>query len=149
MACSDTQALDLVVAGGLVRYTELTHTTVGSLSSELAQIREAGFAVDWGEWRAEVRGVAAPIVDSSLQVVAALGVCGPSNRLTGELVYAIAPAVIDIATRLSIHLGAPESELHAACAAMHTSSEDRAQPDEAAGPEIEERSTTPSRQHTA
>lgn len=105
------QVFDQVVARGLTRYTERTHTTAGSLYRELARIREAGFAINWGEWRAEAHGIGAPVVDNSLRVVAALGICGPSTRLTEELVYAIAPAVADAATRLSIHLGASESEL--------------------------------------
>ncbi|MDQ3834470.1 MAG: IclR family transcriptional regulator, partial [Actinomycetota bacterium] len=106
LAYADPQALGLVVAGGLTRYTEHTHATASSLSRELARIREAGFAVNWGEWRTEARGIAAPVADSTLRVVAALGICTPSTRLTEELVSAAAPAVIDAATRLSVHLGA-------------------------------------------
>jgi IclR family KDG regulon transcriptional repressor len=123
LAYGDPQAFDQVVTGGLARYTERTHTTAGSLSRELARIREAGFAINWGEWRAEAHGISAPVVDSSLRVVAALGICGPVNRLTEELVYATAPAVADAATRLSIHLGASESELHHERAASLTGSE--------------------------
>jgi IclR family transcriptional regulator, KDG regulon repressor len=136
LAYADPQALDLVVAGGLARYTERTHATASSLSRDLARIREAGFAVNRGEWRTEARGIAAPVADSTLRVVAALGICGPSTRLTEELVSAAAPAVIDAATRLSVHLGASESELHARRAAtLLASAKDQARPDEAPGPE--------------
>jgi DNA-binding IclR family transcriptional regulator len=124
---ADPQAFDQVVAGGLTRYTERTHTTAGSLSRELARIREAGFAINWGEWRAEAHGIGAPVVDSSLRVVAALGICGPANRLTEDVVYAIAPAVADAANRLSVHLGASKSELHHERAASLTGSETQKQ----------------------
>jgi IclR family transcriptional regulator, KDG regulon repressor len=112
LAYADPQTFDLVTAGGLTRYTDRTHTTASSLSRELAQVREAGFAVNWGEWRAEARGISAPVLDSTLRVVAALGICGPSTRLTEEFVYAFAPAVVDAAARLSVHLGAPQNELN-------------------------------------
>ena len=112
LAYADTQAFDQVVAGSLARYTERTHATASSLSRELTRVREAGFAVNWGEWRAETRGIGAPVVNSSLRVIAALGICGPATRLTDELVYDIGPAVADAASRLSVHLGASESELH-------------------------------------
>jgi DNA-binding IclR family transcriptional regulator len=147
LAYADPQAL---VAGGLTRYTEHTHATASSLSRELARIREAGFAVNWGEWRTEARGIAAPVADSTLRVVAALGICTPSTRLTEELVSAAAPAVIDAATRLSVHLGASESELDARRAAtLLASTKDQAQPDEAPGPETERQDENPSRQRSA
>lgn len=114
LAYGEPYLFDRVVADGLARYTERTHDTVGSLSRELAQIREAGFAVNWAEWREEAHGIAAPVVDSSLQVVAALGICGPSARLVGSVVSANAAAVADAARRLSIHLGAPEGALEGA-----------------------------------
>ena len=110
LAYAGNQTFEQVVAGGLSRYTERTHATVDSLSRELARVREAGFAVNWGEWRAEAYGIGAPIADSTLRVVAALGICGPATRLTEEYISATAPAVIDAATQLSVYLGAPESE---------------------------------------
>jgi DNA-binding IclR family transcriptional regulator len=150
LAYADPQALGLVVAGGLTRYTERTHATASSLSRELARIREAGFAVNWGEWRTEARGIAAPVADSTLRVVAALGICAPSTRLTEELVSAAAPAVIDTATRLSVHLGASESELDARRAAtLLASAKDQTRPDEAPGPETERQDENPSRQRSA
>jgi IclR family transcriptional regulator, KDG regulon repressor len=112
LAYADPQAFELVTDAGLTRYTDRTHTTASSLSRELAQVREAGFAVNWGEWTAEARGISAPVLDSTLRVVAALGICGPSTRLTEEFVYAFAPAVVDAAARLSVHLGAPQNELN-------------------------------------
>ena len=123
LAYADPQAFDLVTAGGLTHYTDRTHTTASSLSRELAQVREAGFAVNWGEWRAEARGISAPVLDSTLRVVAALGICGPSTRLTEEFVYAFAPAVVDAAARLSVHLGAPQSELNSERTAFLAGSE--------------------------
>lgn len=113
LAYGEPYLFDRVVAGGLPRYTARTHDTVDALSRELAQIRENGFAVNWAEWREEAHGIAAPVVDGSLRVVAALGICGPSARLVGGVVSANAAAVTEAARKLSIHLGAPEGELDA------------------------------------
>ena len=110
----DPLVVDRVVAGGLTRHTERTRATASSLSRELARVREAGFAVNRGEWRAEAHGIAAPVVDSALRVVAAMGICGPATRLTEEFVRASAPAVVEAAARLSAHLGASVMEPPAA-----------------------------------
>lgn len=149
LAYSDIRAFDSVVAGGLARYTERTHTTAASLSRELTRVREAGFAVNWGEWRADARGIGAPIVDSSLRVVAALGICGPSTRLTQEFVSTNAPAVVDAANRLSIHLGASESELRNEHIAALSPTKDRALSNKAAGQEIKGQSRHRSEQWSA
>ena len=149
LAYAGPQAFDLAVAGGLTRYSERTHCTAGSLSRELAQVREAGFAVDRGEWRTEAHGIGAPVVDSGLRVVAALGISGPSTRLTEAFVSVNAPAVVDAATRLSAHLGATESKLHDERAAHLALTEDRARPDGATGSGPERGDESPSRQRSA
>lgn len=105
----DPRVFDRIVAKGLTSYTEHTHATASSLCRELAHIREAGFAINWGEWRAEARGIAAPIVDSVLRVVAAMGICGPTTHLTEKFISESVPAVVNAAARLSAHLGAPEA----------------------------------------
>jgi DNA-binding IclR family transcriptional regulator len=48
---------------------------------EMERVRQNGYAVNRGEWRESVGGVAAPVRDPSGQVVAALGVSGPIERL--------------------------------------------------------------------
>jgi IclR family transcriptional regulator, KDG regulon repressor len=92
LAYASPQAFDLAVAGVLTRYTERTHTAAGSFSREFVWVRKAGFAVNWGEWRTEARGIHAAAVDSALRVAASFGICGPSTRLTEEFVFANAPA---------------------------------------------------------
>ncbi len=94
-----------VAAGGLTRYTPLTHADEADLLAELARIRARGCSINQGEWRSEVRGVAAPVYDSSGRVVAAIGVCSPSSRLTDERIDPTCDLVIDTAQRLSARLG--------------------------------------------
>ncbi|MGH3088742.1 MAG: IclR family transcriptional regulator [Rubrobacteraceae bacterium] len=106
LAYAGERAIEGMLEGGLVCYTDRTHATPGSLLGELEDIRRKGYAVNWGEWRNEVRGVAAPILDSTHQVVASMGICSPASRLDEEAVAKYAPKVVEVAGRLSAHLGA-------------------------------------------
>lgn len=110
LAYSDGEVVEQVTAGGLVCYTDRTHATVGALLQELEKVRQHGYAVNWGEWRAEARGIGAPIFDGTGQVVAAVGICGPASRLTEERVASVVPIVVEVAGQLSEHLGAPPEE---------------------------------------
>lgn len=107
LAHAEDAFLEKLLGGGLVCHTERTHVTRSSLARELARVREQGYAVNGGEFRDDVRGVAAPVSDGAGQVVASLGICGPAYRLTEEFVQSCAPSVTGIAGRLSAHLGYP------------------------------------------
>lgn len=90
---------------GLTRFTPLTITTVDDLLRELDDIRTNGFAVNRGEWRQEVLGVAAPILNHSNEVVAAIGLSGPSYRLNADRALALAKDVRSVAAAVSSKLG--------------------------------------------
>lgn len=51
------------------------------MSAELDQIRQRGYAINSGEWRATVGGIAVALRDPSGQVVAGLGFSGPVERI--------------------------------------------------------------------
>ena len=108
LAYADPGYLDRLAVGGLVRYTERTYAALDSLAGELARIRQDGYAVNRGEWREEVSGVAAPVFDGTQKAVAAIGICGPGTRLNERNIATSAPAVLDVAERLSARLGALE-----------------------------------------
>jgi len=95
------------VGGGLPRFTDLTRGTPEAIEEDSDRVRLQGYAVNLGEWRTEVRGVAAPVREDTGAVVAALGVCAPAMRMTQERIAELIPLVIDAAARLSTHLGAP------------------------------------------
>ena len=65
----------------LQRFTESTITSYLKLTDELEAIRCQGYALDHGEHELQVRCVAAPILDMSGDVIAALSVSGPADRL--------------------------------------------------------------------
>ena len=97
-----------VVAAAAERFevfTSLTITTREQLDKELERVRRKGYAVNRGEWSGGVRGVAAPIFDSRDQVVAAISVGGPGERMTEAAVRNIAPLVMEAAASVSGELG--------------------------------------------
>jgi DNA-binding IclR family transcriptional regulator len=89
----------------LQRFTPLTITTASKLQEELAGIRSTGVAINRGEWRQEVVGVAAPIRDHRGEVVAAVGLSGPSYRFSVDRALALGPDVSAGADIVSAGLG--------------------------------------------
>lgn len=61
----------------LERYTRETLTRPSRLRSELAVIRERGFATDHREFEREMSCIAAPVTQDGDRVIAAIGVCVP------------------------------------------------------------------------
>lgn len=66
-------------------YTGTTHRGVEAIFKEMTQIRRNGYAVNRGEWRKEVWGVAAPVKDLTGDVIAAVGTSGPKDRVASRL----------------------------------------------------------------
>lgn len=83
----------LAIAKRLKAYSPKTITQSDKFLAELKAIRTDGYAINRGEWRESVRGVAAPIFDSSGQVVAAIGISGPAERIKSTK-YALHGALV-------------------------------------------------------
>ena len=69
----------LLENGGLARLTDRTVTSIARLERQLAAIDHDGYAVSIEEFEDGLNAVAAPIRDSTGEVVAALSVSGPST----------------------------------------------------------------------
>ena len=65
--------------------TPHTITKPQVLRHELAAIRESFVAMNNEEWRLGVRGLSSPLLDSNGTVLAAIGICGPENRVKKSL----------------------------------------------------------------
>lgn len=76
-----------------------------ALAREMAAIRAAGYAVNRGEYRADVIGLAAPIRNHEGAVIAAVGISGPAYRMAPPFLAKAAPTVIETANRISRELG--------------------------------------------
>ncbi|KJC58185.1 transcriptional regulator [Bradyrhizobium sp. LTSPM299] len=76
------------------------------LLREIAEIKRTGIAFDDGEYNAEVRCIAVPVMDFTGQTIGALGISGPVWRMTNQALQAHAKAVRATANRLSVEFGA-------------------------------------------
>lgn len=89
----------------LERLTKKTVTSRKKLLSELAQIRDDNFAVTTGELELWFVGISSPIRDYTGQVVAALSVGGPEDRLSGKRLPRVIGLVKESAERISTSMG--------------------------------------------
>lgn len=67
------------------RHTESTIAGVDEVTAECDAIRRQGYSVNRGEWRDGVWGVASPVFGRGGQLVAAIGISGPRDRLETNL----------------------------------------------------------------
>ncbi|MDQ2927464.1 MAG: IclR family transcriptional regulator, partial [Pseudomonadota bacterium] len=89
----------------LERYTPATIVELRALKADLAKAARLGYAINRGEWREGVGGVAAPVFNGFAKPVAAIGISGPLDRLSLARMKAFAPAVVAAAADLSRDLG--------------------------------------------
>ena len=75
------------------------------LRREIETVRNAGMAIDDGEFDTELRCVALPVRDFSGQVMGAVGLSGPMWRVSHEVLQKHARAVREAAARLSAEFG--------------------------------------------
>jgi DNA-binding IclR family transcriptional regulator len=81
-------------------YTPHTITDPEALHRQLDEIRRQGFAVDDEEFDLGVRCIAVPVVDFRGKVVGAVGISGPSSRVTRERLPELAAIVLEIGKAL-------------------------------------------------
>jgi IclR family KDG regulon transcriptional repressor len=93
------------LAGRLQRHSPKTLDDPQAFLREMERIRSNGFALNRGEWRESVCGVAAPIRDSSNQVIAAIGLSGPAERLRPSMLKALSAPVIEAALGIGLASG--------------------------------------------
>jgi len=89
----------------LASLTKRTITSVAALAEECQRTRKRGFAVDDEEQNEGVRCVAAPIRDSSGQVVASIGISAPAARLPRDRFKGVGAEVMAVAREISRKLG--------------------------------------------
>ena len=98
-------ALASLGAYPLPAHSARTITSLDGLRREMAQIRAQGFAVNRGEWRESVCGLAAIVVDATGRPAAAIGISGPADRLRPAVLRRFQGLVMEQAADLSRALG--------------------------------------------
>jgi DNA-binding IclR family transcriptional regulator len=96
---------------GLPARTGNSITTIAELKRELRLVRDHGYALDNEEYSEGLRCVAAPVRGPSGDVLAALGMAGPSIRVTDERIPLLVGLVVKAASGLSEELGARPCEI--------------------------------------
>ncbi|MEM6281847.1 MAG: IclR family transcriptional regulator [Chloroflexota bacterium] len=85
--------------------TPETPTDRATLEADLVTVRQQGYAIDDEENEPGVRCIASPVYDAVGVTVAAIGISGPTVRVTYENVESLALQVREVAHRLSCELG--------------------------------------------
>jgi DNA-binding IclR family transcriptional regulator len=90
--------------GRLPRFTSSTITTRAALLAELEQVRLDGFAANHEERYEGVCGVAAPVLDTIGVARFAIGIQGPSVRLTDQRLLELGPVLVRTAREVAEHV---------------------------------------------
>lgn len=93
------------LAPELARFTQATIVDREVLKAELAKAARAGYAINRGEWRDGVGGIACAIFNGFERPVAALGISGPLERLTPAKIKQFAPRLLEVSAQLSAAMG--------------------------------------------
>jgi len=119
LAWMGPEALDRAMAH-VKRYTPLTMTRRKDIEHDLEEARERGYAINRGEFRAGVCGLAAPVRDRSGAVVAAVGVWGSEKAILGSRREELAHMAVAAARDISREMGFVERQDAAAPRAAET-----------------------------
>ena len=108
LAYLDDDSIEDVVTGALPKLTGHTHVSPAAIRRELAAVRDSGHAVEREEALLGEGGIAAPIFDRRAEVIGAVGVAGPRERLLRRnRLPDVTAAVLEAARGISRDLGAP------------------------------------------
>lgn len=85
--------------------TEASITDVPTLRAEVEKVRANGYAASFEERRRGVASIAAPVIDASGAVIAAVNLIGPTMRIEDGDVPGLAMAVTETGREISRRLG--------------------------------------------
>ena len=105
LAPLSAEELSRVVPAKLERFTPRTITDPQEFRQELARVREQGYAIAQEELEGWLNVVAAPLVDHTGRVIAAISIAGPAYRVSPELFPQLAIQLKDAAATISRSLG--------------------------------------------
>ncbi|ADD41521.1 transcriptional regulator, IclR family [Stackebrandtia nassauensis DSM 44728] len=96
---------DRILPGPHERYTDATIVDPAELRAELERVRAEGYATTNEEFEEGLSAAAAPVCAADGEVVAAIGISGPSYRLDAAGLRELAPIVREAGERASIGRG--------------------------------------------
>ena len=95
----------------LASYTANTMTDANQLRAEVAMVRERGYATNWEEQEQGVNAIAVPLRRGQNEVVAAIGVVGPSYRFTSAKALEAPEIMLGVAREVSKQLDPPNYKI--------------------------------------
>jgi len=98
------EAVEPILNGPLTACTGKTITSPARLREELEATRQRGYALDDEELEDGIRAAAAPIRNIDGEVIAALSVVGPTNRIPPHRLREIVDALVETADTISAHV---------------------------------------------
>jgi IclR family KDG regulon transcriptional repressor len=105
LAYQPGDVVDAILAAGLVSRTPKTITRAQALREELRLVSSRGYAIDDEETESGLRSVAAPIRNHAGEVVAAISIAGPVQRVSKKVLQSYLPEVCAAASAISQRLG--------------------------------------------
>ncbi len=106
LAYRSPQEVNRIIAlKGLTRFTDRTFISAEELHEHLAEVRKRGWALDDEETHAGVRCLAGPIFDHLGNVVASLGISGPTQRITHDRLAYLGQLIKEVTAKVSRRLG--------------------------------------------
>jgi DNA-binding IclR family transcriptional regulator len=98
------EVVEPILSAPLLVCTAKTITSPARLREELEATRQRGYGLDDEEYEVGIRAISAPIRDTDGNVIAAMSMLGPSNRITPERIPEIAEALVETADTVSAHV---------------------------------------------
>ncbi|MBK8324222.1 MAG: IclR family transcriptional regulator, partial [Betaproteobacteria bacterium] len=89
----------------LRRSTPSTVVARAAVDAQLKEFRKLGYAINRGEWREGIWGVASAIRGNDGSVVGAVGIWGPEDRFKGAALHKCGSAVMRAALEISTRMG--------------------------------------------
>jgi IclR family transcriptional regulator, KDG regulon repressor len=105
LAFSSESLLEQVIEKGLHKFTKSTITDPQKLRNHLRNICESGFAYSIEELTEGVTSIAAPIFDYKGNIIAALSIVGPIQRIQSHKISGYAKKAIQAGLEISRRLG--------------------------------------------
>lgn len=101
----DVEQHQVLATAPFPRFTEQTITDGEQLASELAAVRERGYALDREEMILGLHCIAVPLLNYTNRAVAAISVAGMASRAGGERFEALLERMLEAGAELSLRLG--------------------------------------------
>lgn len=105
LAHLSSDELEAFLSKPLHAYTEKTITSPDELCSQIETIRRQGYSVDDEELEEGIRAVAAPIWNHKDEIIAAMSIPGPINRITWDRIPDIVDSLVEAANTVSHRMG--------------------------------------------